>query len=111
MPDVSCAVRSGSWNIGDLPGFRVVLFMRAQDNHAAGAPNVSPTSTRTERGLREFWPLGPPEESVFRHRILWLAYSPKSPRISPAVADEVAGRTTGWRGCALAGRDSHPLDD
>ena len=82
--------------------------------------NVPPESRRPALLQRSGWclrglqTLGPPELSYFG-TILPLARIFARLRIDHPVAGmtlvTVARLATGWRGYALAGRDSHPLDD
>jgi len=85
VTDVSWVVRSGSWNIRDILGFRAVLFIRAKAEHAAGAPTVQPFSdgrgdvfvTRSSLDLRE--------SKISAPIVPWLAYSPAYASTAPLL--------------------------
>ena len=94
-----------------LPGYWAVLFVRAIVDHLAGrAVPFVPSCWRRPYCLQVLRYLGLMPEFPFR----WLntmAHTLACLRINVVVTSDAARLTTSLPGSALAGRDSHPLDD
>ena len=93
-----------------LPGYRVVLFLRAMAEHPARCSPPSPVVT-----VRAAVAFGEPNLlGTWDAYFSWLNFPWPTRslhlRIAGRVATTVARFATGWAGSPLAGRDLHPLD-
>src|SRR5262249_26275655 len=92
-----------------LPGYWAILVPRAAASDPAGTRPPSPTTGEVACGLQGSGPPGLPGRDVFEARAR-AAHGLACLRIPGGVAVARARRPTDRRGCALVGRDSHPLD-
>ena len=99
-----------SWTVRGLPGYWTIRVPRAAAEDPAGTRPPSPVVGGVAYGLQGSGPPGLPARCVFGAK-LRAAHGLACLRIPGAVTGARARLATDRRGCALVGRDSHPLDD
>src|SRR5262245_6004614 len=98
-----------SGTVRGLPGYWALLVPRAAASDPAGTRPPSPTTGGVACGLQGSGPPGLPGRRVFEARAR-AAHGLACLRIPGGVTVARARLATDRRGCALVGRDSHPLD-
>jgi hypothetical protein len=99
-----------SWTVRGFPGYWIILVPRATATHSAGSSDPSPAYGVVACCLRGYSALGQTGMKIVSE-LTHVAHRLAHLRIHRRVTETVARLATGLPGWALAGRDSHPLDD